>query len=202
MTGNDWIQTASGRKFYPLRPRAADLHGPDIAHALAQLCRFTGHCHRFYSVAEHSVRVSRLAVTYLPDDATPEVRRMVARWGLFHDASEAYLCDIAAPIKRMPIFDAYRAAEKKLERAIAEWLGLPIDMPAEVKQADLVMLATEARALLGQPPEPWGLPYPPLPVSASVLAGGLGWDPIFAERMFLAEIVALSKPAAPKDVTP
>lgn len=54
----DWIQTFTGRRFWPLDPRPEDVCIEDIAHALSLKCRFGGHCTRFYSVAEHSVHVS------------------------------------------------------------------------------------------------------------------------------------------------
>lgn len=57
----DWMQTFTGRQFWPMDPRPEDLDILDIAHALSLLCRFGGHCQRFYSVAEHSVHVSTLA---------------------------------------------------------------------------------------------------------------------------------------------
>ena len=53
-----WIQTFTGRKFFPLAPDGAEVCIEDIAHALSMKCRFNGHCLRFYSVAEHSVRVA------------------------------------------------------------------------------------------------------------------------------------------------
>ncbi len=86
-----WIQTFTGRRFWPLGARAGDVDVRDIAHALALKCRFNGHCRVFYSVAEHSVRVSRVM----------EVGgRKMAMWGLMHDAAEAYLADLGGPIKK------------------------------------------------------------------------------------------------------
>src|SRR4029077_4249720 len=53
-----WMQTYSGRKFYPLHPRAEDVELADVAHGLAMTCRYGGHSRLFYSVAEHCVLVS------------------------------------------------------------------------------------------------------------------------------------------------
>src|ERR1017187_10636100 len=78
------ITTFSGIHFWPLLPNPADIRIEDIAHALSNQCRFAGHAREFYSVAEHSVRVSQLCP---PEDAL---------WGLLHDASEAYLTDVPA----------------------------------------------------------------------------------------------------------
>ena len=49
----DWMQTYSGKRYYPVDPRIEDVDINDIAHALSHLCRYGGHCSRFYSVAEH-----------------------------------------------------------------------------------------------------------------------------------------------------
>jgi hypothetical protein len=60
----DWMQTYSGRRFYPLDPRAEELADLDIAHALSLLCRYGGHVERFYSVAEHCVEAdNRILLT-------------------------------------------------------------------------------------------------------------------------------------------
>ena len=58
MRYGDFIQTYSGIEFYPLDPRIEEVKLLDIAHALSNICRFTGHCNEFYSVAQHSVLVS------------------------------------------------------------------------------------------------------------------------------------------------
>jgi hypothetical protein len=43
-----WIQTAHGRVFDLGNPRPEDIHVDDIAHHLANICRYTGACRRFY----------------------------------------------------------------------------------------------------------------------------------------------------------
>ncbi len=109
------------------------------------LCRFNGHCSRFYSVAEHSVHVSRLC--------PPEH----ALWGLLHDAAEAYLSDLPGPVKkRMP---DYSAAERKLLAALATRFGLAVEMPEAVRLADGITLANERDQVMRPSAEPWpGLP--------------------------------------------
>ena len=88
-----------------------------MAHSLSQICRFLGHTDGFYSVAQHSVLVSE----HVPHED--------ALWGLLHDASEAYLCDLPAPIKRDPEMSIYRIAEDRLMLAVCERYGLPPEMP-------------------------------------------------------------------------
>ena len=55
-----YLQTVSGRWVNPFDPDPEQLDAGDIARALANQCRFGGHCRVFYSVAQHSVIVSRL----------------------------------------------------------------------------------------------------------------------------------------------
>lgn len=135
----DWITTYSGHPFFPLEPKPADVRIADIAHALANLCRFAGHTRRFYSVAQHSVLVSRLC-----DERD-------AMWGLLHDASEAYLCDITRPVKRTPDLDGYRRVEAGVQAAIVVKFGLSPEEPAIVKAADALVLRTEQRDLMAMP---------------------------------------------------
>ena len=53
-----YIRTYSGTKLCVSQPRPEQIHIEDIAHHLSLLCRFTGAVNKFYSVAEHCVRVS------------------------------------------------------------------------------------------------------------------------------------------------
>ena len=130
------IITFSGISFWPLLPNPDDIRIDDIAHALSHQCRFAGHTRLFYSVAEHSVRVSLLC------------RPEHALWGLLHDASEAYLSDVPAPLKELPEFEAYRAAERSLQRVVAQRFGLFPEQPASVTEADRNLLRVEIRDLL------------------------------------------------------
>jgi len=163
-----WIQTYTGRQFWPLQPSKNDIVIEDIAHALAYKCRFNGHTRRFYSIAQHSVIVSRA----VPDSC--------AMHGLMHDAAEAYLPDVASPIK--PRFASLLRAEAILERAIAARFGLFGPPPEAIRQADLAALMAEKRDLLGPSPAPWALEGKIEPLPARIWALG----PEVAEELFLA----------------
>ena len=142
-THTDWIQTYSGKQFWPLEPRIEDVDIGDIAHALSNLCRYGGHVERFYSVAQHSYFVSKV------------VPQEHALRGLLHDAAEAYLIDVPRPIKRSVGMEAYTVAEKVLQAAIYERFGLPPEDPPCIKTADNHLLRTEQRDLMKPAPAEW-----------------------------------------------
>ncbi len=168
-----WMQTASGKCFRPLEPTVDMIELEDIAHALANLCRYAGHTRWFYSVADHSEIASHAIV--LLDASDPDLVEAwrdranvppidalrLARGALLHDAAEAYLVDIPSPIK--PHLTGYKEMERRVMEVIGQRFGVPIeDMEHPcVKHIDRVMLATEKRDLFGPPPQPWGgLPAP------------------------------------------
>lgn len=129
------LQTVSGRMINLANPEPADININDIAHSLANLCRFTGHTKSFYSVAQHSLLASL------------NVGAEHALVALMHDAAEAYIGDLAAPLKYM--LPAYREVEAGLWDAIAWKYRLPDELPAEVHEVDLRLLATEKRDVIG-----------------------------------------------------
>lgn len=53
------------------------------------------------------------------------------------------------------LVDVYRQIEHRVWMAICERFHLPPDLPASVKQADMIALATEKRSLLPDHPAPW-----------------------------------------------
>jgi hypothetical protein len=81
----NWIQTASGIKFYPLAPHPEDVTIEDIAHALSKMCRFNGHnghTSAFYSVAQHCGGAARGQTPFLrpgSDPVSPSPPRSAAR---------------------------------------------------------------------------------------------------------------------------
>lgn len=138
------FKTYTGRLFWPLDARPDEVSLLDIAHALSHQCRFSGHTREFYSVAEHSVRVSRIV---------PAPHQL---WALLHDAAEAYLLDWPRPLKHSGVMGwLYRRAEQRLMNVICERFGLPTIQPECVEFADKILLATEQRDLLGKVPRPW-----------------------------------------------
>lgn len=151
----NWQQTRSGQQFWPLDPRADEILIDDIAHSLANQCRWAGHCEPFYSVAEHSVRVSQWVEANV-EDSNQETRCNAILWGLLHDASEAYCVDVPRPLKRC--LAGYEEIEERLEYCIGERFSMLTRCPpAIVKRGDEVLLATELRDLMGPTPAPWSI---------------------------------------------
>jgi hypothetical protein len=136
-----WIETYTGKQFHILAPQPEEIDIYDIAHALSMQCRYTGHCEAFYSVAEHSYIVSLLV---------PKEHALAA---LFHDASEAYLTDVASPVK--PHLTNYKELEDTIMTAIAKKVGFIYPLSYEVKQADRAMLKTEAKYLMPSGGSTW-----------------------------------------------
>jgi hypothetical protein len=132
--GTNYIETFTGKRFWPLNPIWEDIDIIDIAHALSNKCRYTGHTRWFYSVAQHSHLMSY------------HVPRHYALEALLHDACEAYLPDLAFPIRGA--FDGFAEAEERVHRAVAERFNLIFPWPKEVKDVDRRITRDEARTLM------------------------------------------------------
>lgn len=129
-----WIQTFSGVKFNVFDPKPKDIRIIDIAHALSNQCRFSGHVKRFYSVAEHSINVA---------DCVPSLYKLKA---LLHDATEAYLVDIPSPIK--PHLTNYKEIEDRLMKIIFKRFGLSETFQDVIHWWDQRMCLTEGYYLI------------------------------------------------------
>lgn len=174
-----YLQTVSGRFVNPFEPDPEQLDPHDIARALANVCRFGGHCRPFYSVAQHSIIVSELV-----EERGGDVEDVFA--ALMHDATEAYLGDMPHPIKhRSPLGAAFKAAEDHLESVLRERFGIKADVP-EIKRVDRALLATERRALSGVAWE-----WPELDGVEALDLELVAWPPDEAERAFLARFAEL-----------
>ena len=173
-----WIATRHGHKVRPLDLDPDEVDIRDIAHALSNLCRFTGHTPVLYSVAQHSILVASYVV--------PE-HRLAA---LLHDASEAYLCDLARPMKRLPEFAFYREAEDRAMGVIAKKFGFAWPMAPEVEAADLLLLATEGRDLMPARYADWDIKPPQYPVLDLEIQP---WDAALVKNVFLWAFVKLTE---------
>ncbi len=154
-----------------MSPRADEVFIEDIAHALSILCRYGGHCKRFYSVAEHSILLSRHA-------SSPN-----KLWALLHDAGEAYIVDVPRPLKRF--LTGYREAEDKIMQVICERFSLSTAMPSEIISLDTAILLDERMQNMATAPKRWSTDATPIGVKLEF------WIPEQAERLFLEQFHAL-----------
>lgn len=139
------ITTNTGLSFDFDDPQPEQISVDDVAVALGNCCRFAGHVRHYYSVAEHSVLVHRLA---LDAGAGPE-EALVALW---HDAHEAYLGDCPTPLKHKIKAEApgvWEGMEAAINQAIATKVGFDVALFRSplIRAADREALGYEAAVL-------------------------------------------------------
>lgn len=140
-----WIVTADGMPHY--------LSGYDmaqnkysievIAHAGAQINRFTGHCIRPYSVVEHQLLCADIA-------AHLQLPHAVQLALLMHDAHEVFIGDCSSPVK-WELGPTWERLESAHENALRRHFGLSVTFMAhraKIKAIDLMALSTERRDLV------------------------------------------------------
>lgn len=128
-TALPWLQSMSGRIINPTLLDINDVDIDDIAHSLSHLVRFTGHCAKPYTVAQHSVLVSLIC------------NPVFAREALLHDAAEAYVNDLNTPVKRL--LPKYEELEDDIIHVIYKKYGLAVSVPDDVITADQKMFRLE-----------------------------------------------------------
>jgi hypothetical protein len=160
------IMLQSGAWFDFCAPASSDFTIEDIAHGLANICRYSGQCSNFYSVAEHSILVSETAAGFEFE-------------ALMHDAAEAFLGDITRPLKQM--LPEYKRIEADVEHAILDRFGVTGPLPPQVKRADLRVLAAEQKQIMPKGTDGWvrGQKVDPAPIVVRHL------PPEEAKRVFL-----------------
>lgn len=152
-----------------------------IAANLSKLCRYSGNTSKFYSVAEHSIEVSKaLLLNY--------GNAKLALAGLLHDGSEAFLNDMLYTVKQEMGKDSqYAVFEENIEQhifqryAVEEYLHSPI-----IKHIDVQTCNIEFETLLSKK----------LSYKLAHIVGGLECDtktmqPDEAEKAFLAQYYLL-----------
>jgi uncharacterized protein len=173
------IMLNSGAIVDLLDPASSQFTLDDIAHGLANLCRYSGQCSEFYSVAEHSILVS-------------EVAEQHALEALLHDAAEAFLGDITRPLKQL--LPDFKIIENRIQSVIMLRFGLSAQIPLEVKKADLQVLAAEQAQIMPPGLNSWAQAANIIPASIQVSC----WTPHVAKAKFLERFHTLSAPLGAK----
>ena len=151
---HDWvgaIVTVTDDVFDIAAPSAEQVDVDVVAHSLALQCRFNGHIPGFYSVAEHSVRVSR----WLEAHDEPVA---IQQAGLWHDGAEAYIGDMVRPMKQMePLGSAYLEVEDGVAEALSHVVGVDlVNLPDIVKAADKAVYEWEVQNIRSGHLSGWG----------------------------------------------
>lgn len=177
----NYIETFTGIQFNFLDPPSEQFNIVDIAHALSMTCRYTGHCQRFYSVAEHSWHMARML-----DGCSKEIQLAA----LLHDGGEAYLPDVASPVKQY--LPDYNAMEDKILSALFKKYNLEYPMHPAVKAADRAMLSIEATHLLKSQGNDWDMWKTSTRPIIDEAYKPIGMEPKQAKAMFLEKFVELT----------
>lgn len=183
-----WIVTQSGVQFFLADPKAEDVRIEDIAAGLSRICRFGGqlspsHRNSVYSVAQHSVYVDRLLAR---NDFT-----LARKWGLTHDATEAYYGDMISPLKSL--FPEYSALEDRAAVEIRKALDVPYSDPVamQVHWADKAVGMMESTVLSDFSDRMWSVAV--LPIGMEELdANFYIWSPGEAYDRFLSTFGAMN----------
>lgn len=181
-TAAKFIETYTGRKFYPLYPDRAAISVIDFAHAISNQCRYSGHARDFYSVAQHSCLLATYTEKVLKRPAVECLQILT------HDAPEGYLVDIARPVKQyMP---EYRKWDHGINEVIREWLGVShLPIPDYQDELDGRIIVDERAQLMSDSGNDWGHRLDPLGIVIEP------WEPRRAELQFLLQYAAYTAEA-------
>ena len=157
---DSWIQTYTGKQFWPMSCREEDIDIKDIAHALSLVNRYQGHTKFPFSVAQHCLLglliINRLIISDDKRNIDFDFNRDFKKAWMLHDASEAYICDLARPIKRF--FPEYKNVEEDLQYCIETRYDCRLidkESIKMLKRIDNTCLYFERRQLMATPSIPW-----------------------------------------------
>lgn len=179
---DSWIQTSTGRKFFPLDPRPEEVHVEDIAAGLSLEYRYSGQTRTpslGITVAEHSCRLCDYASARHPENS------MLIFQALMHDAPEAYVSDVTRPVKKH--FPAFEMVERGIWLAVCERFGIEPTLPKLLEEWDRRICLDERDASMAEPPEEWSTRGPKLGVRFEF------WHPLRAKEEFLQRFRRISK---------
>jgi len=132
----------NGEWFDPFDPQRDELDMHSVAVGLSNQGRYNGLTNGFYSVAQHATIMS-----YWAEDIYEGHNPEIAKIALLHDAAEAWIGDVPAPIRQhLPLLDKLEANVMSM---IMEMHGLPTNAwrSDEIAELDAIMFNTEIRDL-------------------------------------------------------
>lgn len=187
MSGQYWIQTSSGRKFYYDDVQTKHFHIPDMAAGLSRLCRYNGQLKdgpeledEIFSVAQHSVYVYRFLRDHVPNRPTEALP-----WALLHDGVEGYYTDMPSPQKA--VNPEYKEQEARAEEAFIKRYAIPFNSEIKqwVKYADIQMLWAESQEMCAIPSDLWDVPGIPAMTLRELDPFFCYWRPKQARQAFM-----------------
>jgi uncharacterized protein len=185
-----WIQTRTGVYDFRSAQISTKITLLDIAHPLSRIVRFGGHSRLRWTVAEHSMFVNEIGMQLL---SSKEDQRIASPYLLLHDAHEAFVGDMCAPLKKylaaIKGFN-FKEIEAESDRRIRLDLRLPPSPPSWVNEliseADVYALKLERDAFMASKHE-WVIDEVKIPSNLNVsLKGEL--PPNRLTRKFTREI--------------
>lgn len=205
VNSSGWINTASGKKVYPLNPRVEDFVIEDQATSLAHTNRYLGNSSRPWSVAQHELALYYLVNLHMRD--TKDFDKYAPAWALVHDNGEPYMGDFPYPLKQLPEFKFILDLEAVYENLIGLWLNIG-PMPAIVRQLDKAICGLEAPMIFDKLHPDWLPELGPAPWAPATGSLTLGYmhqlsalPPPSVKALYLRTFKSLFR-AAPELYTP
>lgn len=164
-----WIQVHGGAAFDLGAPVPEQVERAHIVWSLGSIQRWTGHANRECSVAEHTV-ITAAIMQVLARNSDVEDHAAV-RAALAHDMHEAYVGDVASPLKQLLEQRApgvWASIVDPIQAAIDSHFGVEVtpEIRRLVKLADEMALQVDRESILSPSQRPWSWdpPRPPLPI--------------------------------------
>jgi|SRR5579864_100941 len=168
----DFIETYTGRAFYPLAPRVEDVTIIDIAHHLSNQCRYSGATKWMLSTAQHCCLLYDYVRNIYKGSWLDCLQILI------HDGAEAYLVDMPRPVKQhMPEF---RVWDRNIQMVIRSWAGLAdVPIPKWQDELDSRIIVDERAQVMSESTNDWQHDLEPLGIRITP------WTPVQAEQQFL-----------------
>jgi uncharacterized protein len=168
----NFIETYTGRAFFPLAPRVEDVTVIDVAHHLSNQNRYSGATEFYYSTAQHCCLLYDYVEQVLKGSPLDCFQI------LHHDDAETYLVDMPRPVKQhMPQF---RIWDRNIQMCVRSAIGIG-DVPIPPWQDDLDsrIIVDERAQVMSESDNDWQHDLEPLGIEIKP------WLPVIAEQNFL-----------------